>query len=379
MGDNDGVSVPDPVRPNLGELPRLLAALTGRRTDRLPVWFMRQAGRSLPEYRRAREGIGMIDACLRPDLVAEITCQPVRRHGVDAAIFFSDIMVPLVAAGVDVEIRAGVGPVIEDVPASADDVRALTTRREADFGQITEAARACVAELGSATPLIAFAGAPFTVAAYVAQGRGTRDHLAARRLMHTDPVAWDALMGWVADLSLAFIRAQVAGGARAAQLFDSWAGSLSRADYLRFCAPYTARILEALRADGVPVIHFGLGVGHMLDAFDRPRPTCIGVDYRTDLSEAIAALRACRDADDRRPLVVQGNIDPALLACPTPLMHAHAQAVVAAGRDADGHIVNLGHGVPPDTPAGAITDLVSYIHSLDPSGDTRGAHEGNPS
>nr|WP_227712810.1 uroporphyrinogen decarboxylase [Nanchangia anserum] len=351
--------------------PALLCALAGHRPSRPPVWFMRQAGRSLPEYRRVREGIAMLDACVRPDLVAEITCQPVRRHDVDAAIFFSDIMVPLKLAGVDVDIRPGIGPVLAQPPRTAADVRALTTLAPDGLGVIEDAARACIAELGDptdpeATPLIAFAGAPFTLAAYVVEGRGTRDHLAARTLMHADPEAWDALMTWAGDLAIAFIRAQIRGGATVAQLFDSWAGSLSRADYARYCLPYSARVFSALAADGVPTIHFGTGTGPFLDLLATAGPTCVGVDYRLGLDEAIDRLRAIGRPS---PLVVQGNIDPALLSCPTPVLRAHARAVVEAGMGADGHIVNLGHGVPPSTDPDCLSDLVAYIHSLRPGKD----------
>lgn len=363
------------------DTPALLRALDGSRPDRLPVWFMRQAGRCLPEYRAAREGNAMLDACLTPDLVAEITCQPVRRFGVDAGIFFSDIMVPLRLAGVDVDIRPGVGPVIDNPPRTAEDVRHLTDRRIEDDQVIRHAAALTVAELGKpgrdegATPLIGFAGAPFTIAAYVAEGRGTRDHLAARTLMHADPDSWDALMTWAGDLAIAFLEAQVAGGACAVQLFDSWAGSLSRRDYERYCLPYSARVLAALAAGGIPTIHFGTGTGAFLDLLRSAGATCVGVDYRVPLDEAVTILRQVNsvnpsDGAPAAPFVVQGNIDPALLACPTDVLHAHARKVVQAGYAADGHIVNLGHGVPPTTNPDVLTDLVAFIHSLPGSADS---------
>lgn len=363
MGHNGPVSS---LTPSAG-VPRLLRALAGERPDTAPVWFMRQAGRSLPEYRAAREGIAMLDACLRPDLVAEITCQPVRRHGVDAAIFFSDIMVPLKLAGVAVDIRPGVGPVLEEPARTLADIERLCARDPGDQDIIEAAARTCVAELGDpratadATPLIAFAGAPFTIAAYVVEGRGSRDHLAARALMHADPAAWDRLMTWAGDLAIAFIRAQVAGGAQAAQLFDSWAGSLSRADYERFCHPYSARVFAALADLQIPTIHFGTGTGALLDLFATAGATCVGVDYRLPLDEAAARVRP---AIGDRPLVLQGNIDPAMLACGPDVLHTHAREVVEAGRAADGHVVNLGHGVPPTTDPGVLTDLVAYLHTL---------------
>lgn len=332
----------------------------------MPVWFMRQAGRSLPEYRKARSGTAMLDACLDPDLVAEITCQPVRRHGVDAGIFFSDIMVPLKLAGADVEITPGIGPVFSSPVRSRADVDALTSRQIDSIDVIVEAARTCCTELdGTATPLIGFAGAPFTIAAYAAEGRGSRDHLAARALMHSDPEAWHRLAAWAADLAIAFLRAQVEGGARAVQLFDSWAGALSRSDYRTFCLPHSRRVLQTLRADGVPTIHFGTGTAHLLVDMRDAGATCVGVDYRTPLDEAATLLRSDNQVNHScGPVILQGNIDPALLACPRDALHAHTRDVIERGRRADAHIVNLGHGVPPTTDPQVLTDLVAFIHDL---------------
>ena len=207
---------------------------------------MRQAGRSLPEYLEARGDTTILEACLRPELAAEITLQPVRRHKVDAAIFFSDIMTPLVLAGVGVEIHSGVGPVIDEPVRTAGDVDRLIAHRIEDAGAISEAVRLVVAELGDATPLIGFAGAPFTLAAYLVEGRGSRDHLAARAMMHADPEAWHRLLAWCADLSAQFLTVQVDAGARAVQLFDSWAGALTRADYVNRVAPHSAVALAAV-------------------------------------------------------------------------------------------------------------------------------------
>ena len=215
----------------------LLTALSGHRPDRLPVWFMRQAGRSLPEYKEVRKDTTILEACLKPDLAAEITLQPVRRHGVDAAIFFSDIMTPLVLAEVGVEIHSGVGPVIDEPVRTAADVDRLVSHELGDPSAITEAVRLVVAELGEETPLIGFAGAPFTLAAYLVEGRGSRDHLAARAMMHADPESWRKLAAWCADISGQFLTVQVDAGARAVQLFDSWAGSLGVADYRAHVAP----------------------------------------------------------------------------------------------------------------------------------------------
>jgi len=332
----------------------LLSALSGARSGRLPVWFMRQAGRSLPEYREVRGGTGILDACLTPELAAEITLQPVRRHGVDAAIFFSDIMTPLKLAGVDLDIVSGIGPVIANPVRGAEDVAALTQGRIEDLSAITEAVRIAVAELGESTPLIGFAGAPFTLAAYLVEGRGSRDHLAARTLMHSDPLAWDKLLSWCAAISGEFLRAQVDAGARAVQLFDSWAGSLSRDDYADHVARYSAAALSAV--DGlVPRIHFGVGTAHLLADMAAIGIEALGVDYRTPLDIAARLVPG---------MPLQGNIDPAMLAAGWAPLEAHVRDVVRRGQAAPAHIVNLGHGVPPTTDPAVLTDLVALVHEL---------------
>nr|WP_242608107.1 uroporphyrinogen decarboxylase [Xylanibacterium ulmi] len=372
----------------------MVRALRGDRPERLPVWFMRQAGRSLPEYRSLREGIGMLDSCLNPPIATEITLQPVRRHGVDAAIFFSDIVVPLRLAGVDVDIKPGVGPVMDQAYRTPEDVARLVERTLDDdaLAPIREAVALTVAELGG-TPLIGFGGAPFTLAAYLVEGRPSRDHLAARTLMHADPQTWDRLVAWTADLTGAFLRAQVLAGASAVQLFDSWAGSLSLADYQARVAPSSARALSAVAglravanvpagADlsaggpgdgdgdgtgdgagvGVPAIHFGTGTGHLLGAMRDVLTTAgiadrtVGVDYRTPLDEALALV-----GDG---VSLQGNIDPALLAAPWDVLEAHVRDVVARGAQAPGHVVNLGHGVPPETDPAVLTRVVETVHAL---------------
>ena len=391
--------------PNSGEFaadvaPALLRALTGARPERTPVWFMRQAGRSLPEYRalRDRAGLSMLDVCLDPALAAEITLQPVRRHGVDAAVFFSDIMVPLRLAGVGVRIEPGVGPVITPPVRDAAQVAELTARRygEGEAGgagarAVEAGVRAACAELGtptapggganlgerplaglaasrgsaSWTPLIGFGGAPFTLAAYLVEGRASRDHLAARTLMHADPGAWDALMTWCARLTGDFIAAQVRAGASAAQLFDSWAGSLSPADYRARVAPYSALALSIARravspttGAPAPLIHFGTGTARLLADMRAAGADAVGVDDRTDLAEAIAVL----DGAGPEPCPVQGNLDPALLAAPWEVLAPAVDACLEAGRAAPAHVVNLGHGVPPTTDPDVLTRLVARVH-----------------
>lgn len=294
----------------------------------------------------------MLDACLNPELAAEITCQPVRRHGVDAAVFFSDIMIPLVLAGVDVTITSGVGPVFEQPVNSVAEVNRVVERRILDASAVEKAVALTVAELGEDTPVIGFAGAPFTLAAYLVEGRGSRDHLGARAFMHAEPEAWDRLLTWCADLSSEFLRIQVAAGVRAVQLFDSWVGTLCLADYTTRVAPYSRRVLESV---SVPRIHFGTGTGHLLEAMAECGSEAIGIDHRIPLDEAARRLPG---------KVLQGNIDPARLAAGWENLAAHTRDVVERGRSAPAHVVNLGHGVPPETDPAVLTDLVALVHEL---------------
>lgn len=329
-------------------------AVRGERTERTPVWFMRQAGRSLPEYRAAREGTDMLEACLTPALAAEITLQPVRRHGVDAAILFSDIVVPVLLAGVDVRIVPGRGPVLDEPIRTPSDVLRLRPIDPDALAPISEAVRLTVAELGS-TPLIAFGGAPFTLASYLVEGGPSKDQLRARSLMYSDPHAWAALLNWCADVTGAFLRAQVEAGASAAQLFDSWIGSLSRRDYQRRVAPHSKRALDALRGLEVPKLHFGVGSGEVLDLLPGLGVDAVGVDWRIPLDEASARLGG--------GVPLQGNIDPALLVAPWPVLQAHVEDVLDRGLAAPAHIVNLGHGVPPETDPEVLTRVVEFVHA----------------
>lgn len=360
---------------------RLVRAYRGERADTTPVWFMRQAGRSLPEYRDLRVGTRMLDACLDPAMASEITLQPVRRHGVDAGIFFSDIVVPLRLVGVDVEIQPGRGPVFTKGYADAAAVAELTAidpaRLDEASAPIAEAVALTIAELNrtpeaastggnAATPLIGFAGAPFTLAAYLAEGGPSKDHLAARTLMHADPGAWRALMEWTAELTGRFLRTQIVAGASAAQLFDSWAGALSLADYEAHVAPASARALSFVHdlefetVDGsgatrpVPVVHFGVGTGELLGAMKEVGVDVVGVDYRVPLDVAAERVGA--------GVPLQGNLDPALLAAPWPVLEAAVREVLAKGTVAPAHVFNLGHGVPPETDPTVLTRVVELVH-----------------
>lgn len=331
----------------------LVRALRGERLERPPIWFMRQAGRSLPEYRALRAGGDMLQACLTPELASEITLQPVRRHGVDAAIFFSDIVVPVLLAGQPIRIEAGRGPVLDDPIRTASDLLRLRPLDPAALEPIRQAVAMTVAELGT-TPLIGFGGAPFTLAAYLVEGGPSKDQQRARAMMHVDPRSWATLLNWCADVTGQFVRAQVEAGASAAQLFDSWVGSLSAVDYQRRVAPHTKRALHHLRGLEVPRIHFGLGTDRILPQIAALGVDAIGIDWRLPLDEASALL------GDHLPL--QGNIDPALLTAPQPVLGAHVDDVLRRGRQAPAHIVNLGHGVPPETDPDVLTRIVEYVH-----------------
>lgn len=340
----------------------------GQVGDRRPVWFMRQAGRSLPEYRKLREGTTMLESCLIPEMASEITLQPVRRHDVDAAIFFSDIVIPLKLAGIGVEIKPGVGPVLDAPIQSAADIAQLPELTDDMFEPIVEAVKLTVAELGP-RPLIGFAGAPYTVAAYMVEGRPSRDHLGPRTMMHNDPAAWDRLMSWTAEASGRFLRAQILAGASAGQLFDSWAGSLSRSNYQHNVMPYSQQALEHvadLTGDhGIPLVHFGTGTGEILDLMRDTGASVVGVDYRMRLDEANRRLGNTPGPDGRTNVVLQGNIDPALLDADWDVLEAHVRDVIAQGAEASGHMLNLGHGVPPTTDPTVLTRLVELIHSID--------------
>ncbi|QGF24748.1 uroporphyrinogen decarboxylase [Raineyella fluvialis] len=339
------------------DTPSLLAAAHRRQGTALPVWFMRQAGRSLPEYRAVREGIAMLDSCRRPDLVTEITLQPVRRHDVDAAIFFSDIMVPLAAAGVDLEIKSGVGPVITEPIRTARQIHELPELDPAAIPDIAEAIRAIRAELPAHKALIGFAGAPFTLASYLVEGGPSRDYARTKALMAGEPMLWDELCARLARISATFLRVQVDAGAQAVQLFDSWAGSLAPYDYATRVQPHSTAVLS--RVADVPRIHFGVGTGELLRLMGAAGADVVGVDWRVPLDHATKRI-----GPDR---AVQGNLDPALLSAPWEVVAERARDVIRAGAAAPGHIFNLGHGVPATADPDVLTRLVALVHEEGPA------------
>jgi uroporphyrinogen decarboxylase len=314
---------------------------------------MRQAGRSLPEYLSVREGVGMLEACMDADLVTEITLQPVRRYGVDAAIFFSDIVLPLKAVGVDLDIVPGVGPVVAHPVRTLADVAAIPDLAPEQVPFTSAAIRSLVAELGG-TPLIGFAGAPFTVASYLIEGGPSKDHARTKAMMYGAPDLWDALLGKIAAIDAAYLRVQVEAGASAVQLFDSWAGALTPDDYRRSVMPHSASVLAAVADLGVPRIHFGVGTGSLLGLMGEAGADVVGVDWRTPLASAIPLV------GDR---AVQGNLDPTLVFAPPEVMTARAAEILQAGRGAKGHVFNLGHGVLPSTDPDRLKRLTEFVQS----------------
>lgn len=331
----------------------LLRAARGEAVPHAPVWFMRQAGRSLPEYRELRAGIGMLESCRRPDLVCEFTLQPVRRHRVDAAVLYSDIVVPLQAAGIDVDIVAGTGPVVASPVAAVADVEAIRPLDPAAVGFVAEAIRLLLAELGD-TALIGFAGAPFTLASYLVEGGPSRHHAKTKALMYGAPDVWHALCARLADITRTFLQVQVDAGVDAIQLFDSWAGALSEADYRRYVLPHSRAVLTGLTGT-IPRIHFGVGTAELLPAMAEAGADVVGVDWRTPLD--VAAGRVPGRA-------LQGNLDPCVLLAPWPVVEQEARRVLAEGTKAPGHIFNLGHGVLPETDPDVLTRLVELVHSI---------------
>lgn len=347
---------------NRRQLPQApyLAAATGHAPVRTPVWFMRQAGRSLPEYRALRAKNTMMEACFDAELICEITVQPVRRHGVDAAILFSDIVVPLRGAGVDLDIVPDVGPVIASPIRTASDVSMLKPLDPQRVSAVADAIGLLVPALGE-VPLIGFAGAPFTLASYLVEGGPSKLHERTKTMMLAEPSTWHALMESLTDLTIEFLRVQLDAGVDAIQLFDSWAGTLSLADYRSYVLPHSTRVFAALAGFGVPMTHFGVGTAELLGAMSEAGATVVGVDWRTSLTDAAGRVGSGK--------ALQGNLDPVVLLAGWQAVEKSARAVIDDGRramdaGAAGHIFNLGHGVLPPTDPELLTDLVALVHSL---------------
>ena len=333
-----------------------LAACRRQPVTRRPVWFMRQAGRSLPEYRKLREEHPAFDDVVhRPDLAAEVTLQPVRRHGVDAAILFSDLMTPIQAIVPGVEIHPGAGPVVEMPFRTKDDLERLRPLDPpTDIPYVTETVALVREQLDDDVALVGFGGAPFTVASYLVEGGKSRDYRHTKALMYGEPEVWATLAERLADITLASLRAQIDAGAQAVQVFDSWVGALSADDYRRHVLPASTRIFAGLADLDVPRIHFGVGTGHLLPLLAEAGADVVGVDWRTSLADARALVGpSC---------AVQGNLDPTALFAPPHVVDDKVRAVLTDAGDEPGHIFNLGWGVLPETDADALTRVVEVVH-----------------
>jgi uroporphyrinogen decarboxylase len=335
--------------------PLLVRAARREVVDWTPVWFMRQAGRVLPEYRAIRERLTLIEISQRPDVAVEVTLQPLRRMALDAAILFADIMTPLLGAGVALDIVEGVGPVIESPVRDEAQVRAIRPLEpERDVPYVLATLRTLRRELSADQALIGFAGAPFTLAAYLVEGRPSRDFVRTKSLMYGAPATWRMLMDRLAELTIAYLRAQVAAGADVVQLFDSWVGALSPDDYAQYVQPYMRRIFTSLGPTGVPMIHFGVATSTLLGHMRTDGATVIGVDWRIPLDEAWSRVG--------HQLAIQGNLDPVALFAPPAVLEAKASDILQQAAARPGHIFNLGHGFLPGTPLDNAIRLADFVH-----------------
>ncbi len=333
---------------------KFLRACRRELVDRTPIWLMRQAGRYLPEYRALREKHEMLTMCRAPELAAEVTLQPLRRFDLDAAILFSDIMIPLTAMGIDFKIIESVGPVVANPVRDSRSANALRViEPEADVPFVMESIRILRRELNGKVPLIGFAGAPFTLASYIVEGKPSRDLLLTKQFMHTNPAAWHTLMGKLAQTIAAYLRAQIDAGAQAVQLFDSWIGALSPRDYREFVMPHSKNIFDALAVTRVPRIHFGTGTAMLLELMREAGGEVVGIDWRVPLDQARQRLG---------DVAIQGNLDPAILLTTPEIVAKHTREILAQAHRQRGHIFNLGHGVLPNTPIENIARLIQVVH-----------------
>ena len=333
---------------------RFLRACRRNPVDATPVWFMRQAGRYMPEYRVIREKYSLLEICRHPELAAEVTLQPVRALGVDAAILFADILLPVIPLGLGLEFAKGEGPVIGKPVRTMNDVRGLNPlHAETDLGYVMEAIRILRGELNG-TPLIGFCGAPFTVASYIVEGGASRDFLKTKTMMYCASKVWHALMEKLSEVLADYLVAQIRAGAQAVQVFDSWVGALNLQDYETFVLPYSQKVLQAAKAEGVPVIHFGTNTTTLLPLMKRAGGDVIGLDWRVPLDNGWALLGG--------DVAVQGNLDPAVLFAPLPEIKTRVHDILhrAAGRP--GHIFNLGHGILQHTPVSNVKAVVDMVH-----------------
>ena len=341
---------------------RFLAACRGEPVDVTPVWFMRQAGRYMAEYRAIRERHSILDICHSPELATAVTLQPIEAHDVDAAIVFADILLPFEPLGLGLTFQAGEGPVIARPVRTADDVARLPDVDPArDLAHVLETIRRSRAALDGRKPVIGFAGAPFTLASYAIEGRASRSFVETKKLMYGDPSTWHAFLARLADLVGRYLAAQAAAGAQALQLFDSWVGALSPDDYRRFVLPHSRRAIALAATSGVPVIHFGTGTATLLDLMAEAGGDVIGVDWRVPIDQAWARF------PDR---AIQGNLDPTVLFAPRSEIEAQVHAILARAGGRPGHIFNLGHGILPATPPERVREVVDMVRSWRPNGSS---------
>jgi uroporphyrinogen decarboxylase len=339
--------------PDGGRDPLFLRACRGEEVETTPIWLMRQAGRYLPEYRRVREQVEFLTLCRTPDLAVEVTLQPIRRFGFDAAILFSDILIPVEAMGL--EVRFEPGPVVDPPVRSEDDVRGLKRPDPPrDLGFVMETIRQLRRELPPSVALIGFAGAPFTMAAYMVEGEASKEFVRLKGLMYREPVVFHALMEKLSLVVADHLNAQIEAGAQAVQLFDTWAGNLSPRDYREFVLPHVHRVVENVRTPGVPIILYANGGGGLLEQFEETGADVLSLDWRTDPADARRRLGA------RRPL--QGNLDPAVLYAPPEVIRDRAREILLAVGVETPHVFNLGHGVTPQTPVDGVAELVRFVH-----------------
>jgi uroporphyrinogen decarboxylase len=335
---------------------RFLQACRCQPVDTTPVWFMRQAGRYMPEYRLIREKYSLIEICHHPELAAEVTLQPVRAFGVDAAILFADILLPAIPLGVGLEFARGEGPVLHNpVRTMADVLNLHPVDPETDLGYVMDAIRILRGELKD-TPLIGFCGAPFTVASYLIEGGSSREFLKTKHMMFSEPQTWHALMGKLSGVLTDYLMAQVRAGAQAVQVFDSWVGTLSPSDYIEFVQPYSQRLLQAAQAQGVPVIHFGTGTATLLPDMKKAGGTVLGLDWRIPLDEGWKLVG--------HDVAVQGNLDPTVLFAPLPEIKKRVEDVLRRAAGRPGHIFNLGHGILQQTPVENVRAVVELVHEF---------------
>jgi len=333
---------------------RFLQACRRETVDTTPVWFMRQAGRYMPEYRAIREKYSLLEICYQPELAAEVTLQPVRALGVDAAILFADILLPAIPLGVGLEFAKGEGPILHNPVRTMEDVQALNpVEAEADLGYVMDAIRVLRKELNG-IPLIGFCGAPFTVASYLIEGGSSREFLKTKTMMYSDPQTWHALMEKLSFVLAGYLVAQIRAGAQAVQVFDSWVGALSPQDYENFVLPYSQKVLQAAKNENLPVIHFGTNTTTLLPLMKRAGGDVIGLDWRIPLDDGWSLLGS--------DIAVQGNLDPALLFAPLPEINTRVHDILRRADGRPGHIFNLGHGILQNTPVDNVKAVVDIVH-----------------